>query len=109
MFQFTDGGIGVMPDPADNAGTHDVPHHESGTQISFEVRNVGDAEGNADVGVELDDVFSGGFKSSVLSPGQQETGFVSLGRLGEGTHTVLTFVNPGSGAADHETNTFAVA
>ena len=109
MFQFTGGGIGVMPDPADNSGMHDVPHHESGTRISFEVLNVGDAGGNAEVGIELDDVFVADWRSTFLDPGQQETGFVQLGRLDERDHTVLAFVNPGSGQSDHDTNQFSVA
>jgi hypothetical protein len=86
-----------------------VPHHESGTRISFAVVNVGDAGGNAEVGVELDDVFVKNWKSDFLDPGQQQAGFVNLGRLTEGKHTVLVFVNPGSGKSDHETNTFNVA
>jgi hypothetical protein len=108
MFQFTGGGVGVMADPADNAEMHDVPHHESGTRISFEVVNVGDTSGNARVAVELDDTFAADWQSSLLDPGQSETGFVPLGRLEEGDHAVLVFVNPGAGQADHETNTFGV-
>ncbi|BCH31103.1 hypothetical protein MesoLjLc_30330 [Mesorhizobium sp. L-8-10] len=108
MFEFTGGGIGVMPDPDDNPNGHVVPHHESGIRISFQVVNVGDAGGNADVGVEVDDAFLTSWQSSFLDPGDSETGFVSLGRLAEGEHTVLTFVNPGSGQADHESNTFIV-
>lgn len=109
MFQLVGGGIGVMPDPADNPDSHEVPHHESGTRISFEVLNVGDAGGSARVTVELDDVFHSDWQSSQLNPGEQEAGFVQLGRLSEGEHSVLTFVNPGSGQADHDTNTFDVA
>lgn len=109
MFEFTGGGIGVMPDPNDNPDGHVVPHHESGTRISFTVINVGDAGGNAEVGVELDDQFVTNFTSDFLDPGQQQDGFVSLGRLFQARHSVLTFVNPGSGQADHETNSFEVA
>jgi hypothetical protein len=109
MFQLTGGGIGVMPDPADNSGAHVVPHHESGTSISFEVLNVGDTGGNATLGVELDDVFHSDWQSRLLSPGEQEAGFVQLGRLSQGEHSALVFVNPGSGQSDHETNTFDVA
>jgi hypothetical protein len=109
LFQFIGGGIGVMPDPADNSGGHIVPNHDAGTRISYEVANVGDADGDAIVGIELDAVFQANSQSSVLTPGQRETGFAPLGRLSEGSHTVLVFVNPGSGQADHETNTFEVA
>jgi hypothetical protein len=109
LFQFIGGGIGVMPDPADNSGGHIVPNHDAGTRISYEVANVGDADGNAIVGIELDAVFQANSQSSVLTPGERETGFAPLGRLSEGSHTVLVFVNPGSGQSDHETNTFEVA
>ena len=109
MFQLTGGGIGVMPDPEDNKAMHQVPHHELGVRISFAVVNVGDAGGNAEVGVELDKTFIGSWNSKFLDPGQQEVGFMSLGRHAQGEHTVLTFVNPGSGEADHDTNTFIVA
>jgi hypothetical protein len=98
-----------MPDPADNDAGHVVPHHESGTRISFEVSNVGDASGNATVTVELDGSFNSDFQSSFMDPGQQEVGFVELGRLSEGSHSVLLFVNPGSGQSDHETNQFEIA
>jgi hypothetical protein len=108
MFQFVGGGIGVMPDPDDNAAGHVVPNHESGTRISVQVINVGDASGNADVGVEVDDVFVTSVQSSFLDPGQQNVQFASLGRLDAGQHTVLVFVNPGSGQLDHDTNTFNV-
>jgi hypothetical protein len=109
MFQLMSGGVGVMPDPSDNAALHDVPHHDSGTRISFEVVNVGDVGGNAKVSVELDDIFAADWQSSLLDPGQHEAGFVSLGRLEAGDHSALVFVNPGSGQSDHETNQFNVA
>ena len=41
MFELSVGGIAVMPDPADNPDNHVIPHHDAGTQISFEVCNVG--------------------------------------------------------------------
>jgi hypothetical protein len=109
MFQLTGGGVGVMPDGADNDGNHQVPHHESGLKITFEVVNVGDAGGNAKVGVELDDSFMKEWQSSFLDPGGQQAGSASLGRVSSGDHTVLIYVNPGSGSADHEENTFNVA
>lgn len=109
MFQLTGGGIGVMPDPADNPGNHTVPHHDAGTRVSVEVVNVGDADGNARVGVELDDTFVAEWQSKQLGPRERDFGFVALGRLAPGEHSVLAFVNPGSGQADHETNTFDVA
>lgn len=108
MFELSAGGIGVMPDPADNPDNHVIPHHDAGTRISFDVCNVGDASGNARVGVEVDDTFVAEWESPFLDPGQCGTGFVSLGRLSEGQHTVLIFVNPGSGQSDNQTNTFNV-
>ena len=97
-----------MPGPVDNPKWHVVPHHESGTRISFEVLSVGDTGGNAEVGVELNDVYVTTWQSSFLDPGQQEAGFVQLGRLEEGEHSALVFVNPESGQSDDETNTFNV-
>jgi hypothetical protein len=109
MFQLVGGGVGVMPDPSDNPDNHQVPHHDAGLKITFEVINVGDVGGNADVGVELDDTFMMDWQSSFLDPGSREVGSASLGRSDAGDHTVLIYVNPGSGAADHDDNTFNVA
>ena len=108
MFELSEGGIGVMPDPADNPDNHDVPHHDAGTQISFEICNVGEVGANGKVGVEVDDLFITEWASELIDSGQCGTGFVNLGRLSEGSHTVLIYVNPGSGQADHQTNTFDV-
>lgn len=109
MFQLTGGGIGVMPDPDDNPDQHVVPHHEAGTLITFAIVNVGDIGARARVGVELDDVFVEEWESSHTEPGDQEVGSVNLGRLSSGEHTVLIYVNPGSGTQDHEPNTFDIA
>ncbi|MEV5312795.1 hypothetical protein [Streptomyces sp. NPDC052610] len=109
MFELGDGGIGVMPDPSDNPDNHNRPHHDAGTRISFELANVGDAGGNARVGVEVDGNFVEEWSSDFLNPGDPAVaGFVRLGRLGEGSHNVLIFVNPGSGSRDHTENTFDV-
>jgi hypothetical protein len=108
MFELSAGGIGVMPDPADNPDRHVNPHHDSGTRISFEVTNVGTRGGNARVGVEVDDNFVTEWQSPFLDPGKSAVGFVSLGRLSQGEHTVLIYVNPGSGRSDHQTNKFNV-
>jgi hypothetical protein len=107
MLEFGTGGIDVMADPADNDAGHDVPHHESGTRISFEVQNVGDIGGNATVRLELDRAFITDSQSSSLDRAETEVGFVGLGRLSEGSHLVDIVVNPGSGRADHQTNTRA--
>lgn len=108
MFNLVGGGIGVMPDPEDNPDGHDVLHHDAGVQISFEVLNVGGTGGNAKVGVEVDDSFFDEWESDFLDPGQGQAAKMSLGRLSEGDHEVLVFVNPGSGAQDHDTNSFTV-
>jgi hypothetical protein len=109
MFDLVGGGLGVMPDPDDNPDGHVVPHHDAGIKITFEVANVGDSGGNAKVGIELDDVFQAEWESGFLDPGAEEVGQMSLGRVSEGDHSVLVFVNPGSGAQDHDSNDFSVA
>lgn len=108
LFELVGGGLGVMPDPDDNPAQHDVPHHESGTQVSFQVVNVGDAAGSATVGVEADGAFVADWTSQVLAPGQNDTGFVSLGRLAEGDHSAAASVRPGSGRNERDTNDFSV-
>src|SRR5690349_13372868 len=106
MFELASGGIGVMPDSADNPDNRVIPHHDAGTAISFEVLNVSDSGGNARVGIEIDDTFVTEWQSQYLAPGQSEVGYASLGRLSEGEHTALVYVNPGSGQSDNSTNTF---
>lgn len=106
MFEFLAGGIGLMPDPDDNPDGHVVPHHDAGLQISFELANVGDSAGVARVGVEVDGQFVTEWTSEQIEPGSSTVGFVSLGRLDEGPHEILIFVNPGSGQNDHQTNNF---
>ena len=108
MFQLIGGGIAVMPDPADNDATHEVPNHESSTRISFEVQIVGDQARESAVDVELDDGFLLTWRSGQQDPGARQIGYACLGRLAAGSHTAMTIVNPGSGIADHDTNTFDV-
>jgi hypothetical protein len=98
-----------MPDPADNSNNHVVPHHESGTRISFEVLNVGNAGGNASVVVDLKGTYVEEWQSRYLNPRERDVGYVSLGRLNEGRHLVQIYLNPsGSGRADYQTNEFEV-
>jgi hypothetical protein len=108
MFDFIGGGIGVMPDPDDNPNNHVVPHHESGTRISFEVLNVGNAGGEATVDVYINGKFVEAWQSRYLNPGEREVGYVSLGRLSEGRHKVEIYLNPSSGRADYDWNEFDV-
>jgi hypothetical protein len=106
MFEFSAGGIGIMPDPDDNPDGHVVPHHDAGLKLSFEIQNVGADAGLARVGVEIDDQFITEWVSGQIEPGAAAVGFVSVGRLIEGSHDALIFLNPGSGANDHRTNSF---
>ena len=108
VFELAGGGLGVMADPDDNAAQHDVPHHESGTRISFQVTNLGDGPGSATVSVELDGSFVADWTSQQLAPDDGETGFVSLGRLAEGDHSVLASVSPGTEKNNQTTNDFSV-
>ncbi|MEU9609012.1 hypothetical protein [Streptomyces sp. NPDC048057] len=109
MFELATGGVGTMPDPDDNPDGHDVPHHDAGTRISFEVRNAGDASGTARVGVEVDDTFIQEWPSPSLLPGESTPGYVKLGRLSQGEHTILIYVNPGAGTIDHAESVLNVA
>lgn len=105
MFELAEGGVGVMPDPDDNPDGHVVPHSGAGVLISVELANVGDATGVATVGIEVDDVWVTDRTSEPLDPGGTAVAYVSLGRLAPGTHTILAYVNPGSGQHDHRENT----
>jgi hypothetical protein len=98
----------VSIDDADNPAHHAVPSHDAGLKISFGVTNVGSKAGIARVGIEIDDKFFKEWKSPSLAPGQGVSTLVSIGRLSQGEHTVLIYVNPGSGNFDHATNTFQV-
>ena len=98
----------VSIDDADNPAHHAVPHHDAGLKISFGVTNVGNKRGTARVGIEIDDNFFKEWKSPPLDPGQGASTLVSIGRLSAGDHTVLIYVNPGSGNWDHAENKFQV-
>jgi hypothetical protein len=63
----------------------------------------------AEVGIELDGVFVVDWQSQFLDPGPPRNELRSAGSLEPGDHTVLVFVNPGSGQSDHETNQFSIA
>ena len=71
MFEFAGGGLGVMPDPADNPAGHVVPHSEAALQITFEVANVGDESDQAHVAVDVDDEFRAEWWSEQLAPGSR--------------------------------------
>ena len=82
---------------------------DTGVQISCEVLNVGATGAHAKVVVEVDNLIFDEWESDFLDPGQGQAAKMSFGRLAAGDHEVLVFVNPGSGAQDHDTNSFTVA
>jgi hypothetical protein len=66
---------------------------------------VGDGDGVATAAVEIDDVWVTDWQSGPLGTHRTATGYVSLGRLSEGPHTILVYVDPGSGQHDQQTTT----
>ncbi len=94
MFEFSGGGLSVTPSSDD-------------TQISFELFNVGDETGTAEVGCEVDGSYVTMW-SGQLDPNVGDRPYVSLGALYEGSHTALVYVNPGSGQNDHLQQDFTV-
>jgi hypothetical protein len=94
MFEFSGGALSVTPSSSD-------------TQISFEIYNVGDESGTAEVGCEVDGTYITSW-TGTLSPSVGDRPTVSLGALYEGSHTALVYVNPGSGQNDHLQQDFTV-
>ena len=94
MFEFSGGALSVTPSSSD-------------TQISFEIFNVGDEEGSAEVGCEIDGNYITSW-TGTLSPNVGDRPTVSLGGVSEGSHTALVYVNPGSGQNDHLSQDFSV-
>lgn len=94
MFEFSGGALSVTPSSSD-------------TQIAFELFNVGDESGTAEVGCEVDDTYITSW-SGTLDPGVGDRPTVSLGPVADGTHTALVYVNPGSGQNDHLSQDFTV-
>jgi hypothetical protein len=94
MFEFAGGGLSVTPSSSD-------------TVISFELFNVGDEPGTAEVGCEVDGTYVTTWTAS-LSPNVGERPYVSLGALYPGPHNALVYVNPGSGQNDHLSADFTV-
>ncbi|HSV67116.1 MAG TPA: hypothetical protein VLJ59_14550 [Mycobacteriales bacterium] len=88
MFEFSGGGLSVTPS-------------DSGTQLSFELFNVGDTAGSAEVGVEVDNTYVTTWASEELHPGYGTTPTVDVGYVEPGSHEALVYVNPGSGQNDH--------
>lgn len=94
MFEFAGGALSVVPSGGD-------------TEVSFELFNVGDQAGNAEVGVEVDNTYVTTWNSSELQPGWGDTPHISLGYIQPGTHEALVYVNPGSGQNDHLRQSFS--
>src|SRR5215207_3797958 len=94
MFEFSGVALSVTPSP-------------SNTEISFELFNVGDESGSAEVGCELDGTYVASW-TVTLDPNVGDRPYVSLGAVSEGAHTALVYVNPGSGQNDHLQQDFTV-
>jgi hypothetical protein len=95
MFEFAGGGLSVTPSSYD-------------TQVAFELFNVGDEAGTAEVGCEVDGTYVTSW-TGYLEPNVGDRPYVSLGALAEGNHTALVYVNPGSGQNDHLQQDFTVS
>jgi hypothetical protein len=95
MFEFSGGALSVTPDPNE-------------TYVTFQLFNVGDEAGVAEVGVEVDDEYVNTWTSESLAPSVGANPWVSLGQVAEGTHVAVVYVNPGSGQNDHLRQSFTV-
>jgi len=94
MFEFAGGGLSVIPG--------------SDTEVSFELFNVGDEAGYAEVGVEVDGTYITTWTSGELPPSVGDTPKISVGYVEAGNHEALVYVNPGSGQNDHLRQEFTV-
>jgi hypothetical protein len=88
MFEFAGGALSVVP-------------FGSEAEVSFELFNVGDESGVAEVGVEVDGKYVTTWKSDEMYPGYGDTPKISVGEIDPGNHEALVYVNPGSGQNDH--------
>jgi hypothetical protein len=84
-----------------------VTPSEYDTQIAFEIFNVGDEAGTAEVGCEVDGNFITTW-TATLEPNVGDRPSVSVGQIEAGNHTALVYVNPGSGQNDHLSQDFTV-
>jgi hypothetical protein len=94
MFEFAGGALSVTPSTSD-------------TYVAFEIFNVGDEAGTAEVGCEVDNTYVTSW-SGYLEPNVGDRPSVNLGAVAEGSHTALVYVNPGSGQNDHLSQDFTV-
>jgi hypothetical protein len=95
MFEFAGGALSVIPGSSE-------------TEISFELFNVGDEAGYAEVGVEVDGTYITTWTSSEIYPQYGDTPKFSVGYVAPGDHEALVYVNPGSGENDHLRQWFQV-
>jgi hypothetical protein len=82
------------------SGQLSVTNSGYGWQVYFEIFNVGDETGTAEVGIEVDNNYVTQW-TGTLDPNVGDHPTVDIGSLDEGVHTVLVYVNPGSGQNDH--------
>ncbi|HEX8742870.1 MAG TPA: hypothetical protein VF712_07035 [Thermoleophilaceae bacterium] len=108
MFELSPDGLRVRCDPNDNPQGHPSPHSESGLVSVFEIKNVGDEEGECRAGHEVDGSWLSEWSSGPVAPGDGVNAVHPLGRHSAGEHTFLIYVNPGSGQMDHAENTITV-
>ena len=94
MFEFAGGGLSVTPD-------------QNNTVFSFEIFNVGDEAGTAEIGCEIDNTYILGHQVT-LEPNVGDRPYVDLGAVAPGNHNGLIYVNPGSGQNDHLSADFTV-
>ncbi|MFL6142122.1 MAG: hypothetical protein ACJ72N_09710 [Labedaea sp.] len=89
MFEFAGGALSVVSTGSSEA------------EVSFELFNVGDESGVAEVGVEVDGQYRATWKSDEMYPGYGDTPKISVSEIDPGNHEALVYVNPGSGKDDH--------
>ncbi len=94
MFEFSGGGLSVTPSAYE-------------TYVAFELFNVGDEGGTAEVGCEVDGTYITTW-TGFLDPNVGDRPYVNLGAIQEGAHSALVYVNPGSGQNDHLQQDFTV-
>jgi hypothetical protein len=88
MFEFGGGPLSVYSSGSD-------------TEISFELYNVGQVPGVAEVGIEVDGSYVASWRSEELQPGVGDVPKITVGQILPGNHEALVYVNPGSGQNDH--------
>lgn len=87
----------------DNEANHNIPHHESGTKVSFGVVNVGTGTCSCEVTVFVDDQERARWSSATIPPGAQDappgTFLNGIGRFDAGEHVFKATVDPADAQA----------